>query len=174
MRFSKQLQTLNNVIQDVKNWYFMIDGKTYRPPRYPDINFFMTDNDNLQVQARVELWTIGRIYKRLIIMGKKEKIEDMPEQRLITIFDALLSPKGQDATPPSCKPVVGMNSLMYIARYWPAGDYVKQLIEHRNFMSMPEFQKMSATLDKAFKTVGAKVPSYVKKEARIFVPRYLH
>lgn len=160
---SKQLKALNEMIEDVKRWIFVLNNKEYPSPKYPDLRYYEIECENVQVRARVELWGIGRIYKRIIITGKGELLENMGEGPLTKVFERLLGPSDrEDANLPS-EPVFGDNQIMYIARYWPPGDYVKQLMEHRNFVTMPEFAAISDVLDKAYKAVGAgdKVPNYI-------------
>jgi len=89
------------------------------------------------------------------------------------VWDGIYNPDGQDACIP-LEPVEQDGQLITIAKWWPPDDYVKQLIEKRNFMTTKEFEIWAKLIDNQHKIVGGKTPNYIDPKPFIQVSSRIH
>ena len=165
--------TVNQWIEKVENWVIILEGKEYLP-KHPDAAaLYGFVYDNLVVGARVEMYGFGKIYKRVILASNEYDMMEIPVEMWHKTWDAFYNPVGQDAASP-LDPVVKDNQVITVARWWPPEDYVKQLIEKRNFMTTKEFAVWAKVIDDSHKLVGGKTPSYIDPKPFISVSKEIH
>lgn len=160
---------LNKHIEKVENWIIVLEGKEFLPLHDNKASYYGAKYENLIFAARVEMFGFGRIYKRVILTSDKYDLIEIPQERWQQVWTQIYKPPKQDAMTPF-EPVVVDNQIITVARWWPPNDYVKQLMEKRNFMTAPEFEAWANTIDGMHDKVGAKTPSYIKKRPYIQVP----
>jgi len=159
---------LSNHIEQVENWTIILDGVEYSPPQLGNGKVFWDMHDNLIFGGRVEMYGFGRIYKRCILTSNKYQLDEIPVGLWHEVWTSFYDTVGEDASSP-LDPVVEGNQVITVARWWPPDDYVKQLVEKRNFMTTKEFQVWADVIDDKHKEVGGKTPNYIKRQPFVSV-----
>lgn len=157
---------LNTWIEDVKNWVIHLENQDYTlydPKEVARLQLDRFMHENLVAIGRVMFRGFGKIYKELMMTSDKYQLRELPREHFAEIMTAFFSPPGQDGMNPMLVTTIH-NCIIYEAKWWPPDDYVKQLVEKRNFMTLPEFQLWSILIDNKFKEVGGgrNVPNYIK------------
>lgn len=166
---------LNEWIEDVNNWVIHLDGKDYTRYDPKEVARMKMDRfmyENLVAIGRVVFKGFGKIYKELMITSDKYKLSEIPGELIAKVLTAFFSPPDQDGMTPRTAVAFG-NHIIWEAKWWPPGDYVKQLVEKRNFMTLPEFQVWAHIIDDKFHEVGGgnNVPNYITHKPFSQVPK---
>lgn len=172
---------LNRIASAVENWYIMLDGREFNPPQYPDVKIWWDKHDNLVFGERVEMHGFGEIYKICVLTGHRYRLEEIPEKMWRTVWDEIYHSEGEED---ACNPLISdddneyrkrgfdpENTIITVAKWWPPDDYVKQLVEKRNFMTAPEFEVYAKVIDRMH---DGKAPNYIDPNPFVSVPDRIH
>jgi hypothetical protein len=174
---------LNRIIEDVDNWFIILEGKEFNPPKNPDVKIWWDKHDNLVFGVRVEMHGFGEIYKICVLTSDKYLLSEIPRKMWRIVWDEIYNPDGQDAMNPLIstddkeyekRGLDPDNSLIFVCKWWPPDDYVNQLVLKRNFMTAPEFALWAKLIDDEHKKIGGRAPNYIIKEPFISVPDVVH
>ena len=182
MNLQNKLTRLNAFIENPENWFFHLHGKDYYPPSFENSpSMFMRSKDNVRVAAYVLLKGLGSIYKVARVSSDKYWPGDFPEDVWATIADCFFT-NGEDhlpiyddfflAKPHSKDPKDIRVSLE--AKWQPEGNWVKVLMEKRNFVTKQEFEAIEQALKGQYDKYGVKAPNYVTGERIVQVPGTIH
>ena len=167
----------NAFIEDVMNWWIIKRNKAIRPAGWR-VMFSGTTHENLSFGARVEMYGLGKIFKRLVFTSNKYDITELPESMIHEVMDAIFHPAGQDVCTPKDLTTSTGNVIHYEARWQPPDDYIMQLRTKRimtdKIMTAAEWEIWEHVFAKKYDELGGKPPSFIKGATIIQVPGTRH
>lgn len=172
-----KMEALDIWIEKVENWVFNFDNKLFLPPSMEiDDRYFGFKHENIVIFAYVQLLNIGNISKIIRVGSDKYRLTEVPEDLHGLILDAFFS-MGTDILNPGVYLEDSNGKLpkiRYEALWEPPGDYIKELIEKRNFMLDKNFEALKPLLTKIYDGAGVEAPQYISGKPVINVPESVH
>jgi len=168
----QKARRLNIFAEQVENWFICLGGKTFYPPSFEKSpkNFFFT-HENLIVAAQVEMYGFHKIQKCLTLGSKTYRIDEFPEEFLMILAEEFFN-DGQDQIVPMesiLDPSAKIPKLRLVARWMPAGNYIKELREKRHFVTEQEWQTIKPLFENVYDLHGVQAPNYVTDKPMVQV-----
>lgn len=173
MGFPEKARMLNQFLENVENWFICLQGKVFQPPAFEKkLSHFFFKHENVIVGGQVEMYGFGEIYKTINIASDKYRLTEIPEEVIFSILDEVFS-DGENHVIPKMfilDPDSKIPKLQMKARWMPPPDYVKELREKRNFVTLQEFEALEPLLKQVYAHEGVKPPNYIDQQPFSQVP----
>ena len=178
----QKVAELNAWIERPQNWFIVAGGRQFPPPSFEkQPRSFYVLHENVAVAAMVEMHGIGKIQKIITIGSDKYRLTEIPEEILHSVYDAILS-DGQDHLAPYAgeagmsviDPESKIPKFRLVCQWQPEGDWLKVLMERRNFLLEKEWETIQPLLTEIYDGEGVKPPHYISGKLIIDVPENIH
>ena len=169
-----KMEGLDLWIEKVENWVFNFNNKLFLPPSMEkDDRYFGMRHENVLIFAYVQLLNIGTVHKVVRVGSDKYRLTEVPEDIHGLILDAFFMTGPTDCLNPDIH-IEDFNGklpkIKYEALWEPPGDYIKKLIEKRNFILEKDFDILKPFLTKIYDGAGVKPPEYISGKPIVGVP----
>lgn len=167
MSFRLKCRALDGWTSKVENWFFCYGGQSFPPPSFErSMGSFFTKKENIVVASHVEFFNIGKVQKVVTVGSDKYRLTEIPKEMYETILDEFMS-DGQDHLVPELFIVDADKKIpkfRLVARWFPPGDYVKELREKRGVLTEREFEMIKPIMTKIYDRHGVQVPNYIDRK----------
>lgn len=173
MDLAQKSKALNAFIEDVDNWVVARNKYVIWPETWKEHQMPSFTHENLIIAARVEMFGIGKVFKRLVLTSDKYLITEIPRAMRETVMDEVFSSETQDTLNPRSVTQPDGNMLEYEARWVPPNDYYKKLMERslaKKIMTPQEWEVWQGVFLRQYGKFRKRPPNYVVREPFSQVP----